>query len=280
MSPEKQISHLDSQMVHSTPDHFDRYLAGVDDSIQQLATMFDDHWATSNGLESPQSQETDTIMEDAVDKLAEDGPSYNLGWVDIYLPDANLRSGSPVHGGMDIDGDPTESSDIEIIEDDSDGTQTILQVNRRLKMIGNTMIDEHIHAIVENATNGLTATRALADILIDNRNILRGYANMAIRAGSSITPPPSALLFQNVLTSKCRPPHEWWKLSYAQLDDEVDDNVEHADMGFEVCCSVAASAEPKSFAEALHRPDVEQWHQAALEELAAHQSNGTALMAL
>jgi hypothetical protein len=30
-----------------------------------------------------------------------------------------------------------------------------------------------------------------------------------------------------------------------------------------------------SFAEALRRPDTEQWHQAALEELAAHQSNGT-----
>ena len=33
--------------------------------------------------------------------------------------------------------------------------------------------------------------------------------------------------------------------------------------------------EPLAFAEALTRPDAEKWRQAALEELAAHQSNHT-----
>ncbi|KAG1804574.1 hypothetical protein EV424DRAFT_1544604 [Suillus variegatus] len=136
----------------------------------------------------------DDMRKDDIIDLCDDDPVYDLGWGDGFKEvidlsadqpsddrysndDANPRSGSPVRGGMDIDGDWTQSLDIEIIEDDSDGTQTILRVNCRLKTIGNTMTDEHIRAIVENATNGLTATRAPANILIDNRNLLGGYAN-------------------------------------------------------------------------------------------------------
>ncbi|KAH7904337.1 hypothetical protein BJ138DRAFT_1106914 [Hygrophoropsis aurantiaca] len=38
---------------------------------------------------------------------------------------------------------------------------------------------------------------------------------------------------------------------------------------------VGSSGEPLTYAEALRRPDAEQWRQAALEELAAHKSNGS-----
>ena len=39
-------------------------------------------------------------------------------------------------------------------------------------------------------------------------------------------------------------PREWWKLSNAQLDDEVDDEIEDADMGYEIACSTVSMAEP------------------------------------
>ena len=66
-------------------------------------------------------------------------------------------------------------------------------------------------------------------------------------------------------------PREWWKLSPAQLDNphqmkESDD---------ELAMSASLLDEPLTFAEALTRPDAEKWRQAALEQLAAHQTNGT-----
>ena len=70
-------------------------------------------------------------------------------------------------------------------------------------------------------------------------------------------------------------PREWWKLSNAQLDDEVDDDIEEAEMGYEIALSCVSNAEPLSYAEALRRPDAEQWRHAALEELNAHSTNGT-----
>src|SRR5437660_3004256 len=43
----------------------------------------------------------------------------------------------------------------------------------------------------------------------------------------------------------------------------------------EIAFSFAFADEPLSFAEAMHQPDADKWRQAALEELGAHQSNGT-----
>ena len=43
----------------------------------------------------------------------------------------------------------------------------------------------------------------------------------------------------------------------------------------ELVMSASLPDEPLTFAEALIRPDAEKWRQAALEELAAHQTNGT-----
>jgi len=66
-------------------------------------------------------------------------------------------------------------------------------------------------------------------------------------------------------------PREWWKLSPAQLDEPE----EMEDSDDELAMSTSLPDEPLTFAEALTRPDAEKWRQAALEELAAYQSNGT-----
>ena len=59
------------------------------------------------------------------------------------------------------------------------------------------------------------------------------------------------------------------------MDLDIDDDIEDADIAYEVAYSSTAAAEPLSYSEALRRPDVEQWKQAALEELNAHSTNGT-----
>jgi hypothetical protein len=55
----------------------------------------------------------------------------------------------------------------------------------------------------------------------------------------------------------------------------VDDDIEDAEMGYEIALSTVSNAEPLSYAEALRRPDAEQWKHAALEELNARSTNGT-----
>jgi len=75
--------------------------------------------------------------------------------------------------------------------------------------------------------------------------------------------------------TRTKPREQWWKLSNAQLDDEVDDEIEDADMGYEIACSTVSMAEPLSYAEVMRHSDTEQWKEAALEELNAHSTNGT-----
>ena len=59
------------------------------------------------------------------------------------------------------------------------------------------------------------------------------------------------------------------------MDSDIDDDIEDADIAYEVAYSSTSAAEPLSYSEALRRPDAEQWKQAALEELNAHSTNGT-----
>jgi hypothetical protein len=59
-------------------------------------------------------------------------------------------------------------------------------------------------------------------------------------------------------------------LNQQQLTD-----IEDAEMAYEIALSTVSNAEPLSYAEALRRPDAEQWKHAALEELNAHSTNGT-----
>jgi len=84
--------------------------------------------------------------------------------------------------------------------------------------------------------------------------------------------PPSAVKIGARLPMHNRQkPREWWKLSPAQLDesDEMEDSDD------ELAMFASLPDEPLPFAEALTCPDAEKWRQATLEELAAHQSNGT-----
>ena len=39
-------------------------------------------------------------------------------------------------------------------------------------------------------------------------------------------------------------PREWWKLSAAQLDSDIDDDIEDADIAYEVAYSSTSTAEP------------------------------------
>jgi len=55
----------------------------------------------------------------------------------------------------------------------------------------------------------------------------------------------------------------------------MDDDTEDADLAYEIAFSTSSAAEPLSYTEALRRPDAEEWKQAALEELNAHNTNGT-----
>lgn len=50
----------------------------------------------------------------------------------------------------------------------------------------------------------------------------------------------------------------------------MDDEEEDADLALST-----STAEPRTYAESTRRPDAQHWHQAALDELAAHESNGT-----
>ena len=86
--------------------------------------------------------------------------------------------------------------------------------------------------------------------------------------------PPSPIGIAARLPRTRTKPREWWKLSNAQLNDEVDDNIEDADMAYEIACSTAISiTEPLCYAEDMRRPDAEQWKQAALEELNVFKSH-------
>jgi len=50
---------------------------------------------------------------------------------------------------------------------------------------------------------------------------------------------------------------EWWKLSAAQLDSDIDDDIEDTDLAYEVAYSSTSAAEPLSYSKALRRPDAE-----------------------
>jgi len=79
-------------------------------------------------------------------------------------------------------------------------------------------------------------------------------------------------LSEQLSSTLCASSKFWLEqLSPAQLDESE----EMEDSDDELAMSASLPDEPLTFAEALTRPDAEKWRQAALEELAAHQSNGT-----
>jgi hypothetical protein len=59
--------------------------------------------------------------------------------------------------------------------------------------------------------------------------------------------PPSPVGIGARLPRRARTkPREWWKLSNAQLDDDVDDDIEDADLCYEIALSTVSSHEPLS----------------------------------
>jgi len=59
------------------------------------------------------------------------------------------------------------------------------------------------------------------------------------------------------------------------LDSDIDEDIENADIAYEVAYSSTSAAEQLSYSKALRHPDAEQWKQATLEELNAHSTNDT-----
>lgn len=79
------------------------------------------------------------------------------------------------------------------------------------------------------------------------------------------------------------PPGEWWKVRQstpvieesADEDDDEDEEYEDADTHHSEAAQAASSSDPKSFAEALRRPDAAQWREAAQKEFDDLIANGT-----
>ncbi|KAG1721097.1 uncharacterized protein EDB91DRAFT_1088581 [Suillus paluster] len=76
MSPETRIETLDSRIGDLTPDEYERSFAGVEESIQELAAMFD----KSRGMSKPSTPERSADLDKEVDGLVDNSPSYDLGW--------------------------------------------------------------------------------------------------------------------------------------------------------------------------------------------------------
>ncbi|KAG1781326.1 hypothetical protein EV702DRAFT_1193506 [Suillus placidus] len=126
----------------------------------------------------------------------EEGPAYDLGWG--VQATAKLRSSSPLTpmpsspAPMDLDYDDRRPSPKEEdLYNARPAEQSMLQENRRLKAIGNDMSDKHMHAIVENAVHGLNSSRVPAQILMENRHILGGFAEARNRVTEVGKPKPT-----------------------------------------------------------------------------------------
>ncbi|KAG2746278.1 hypothetical protein P692DRAFT_20876386 [Suillus brevipes Sb2] len=141
----------------------------------------------------------------------DDGPTYDLGWgqpvdtptvgdvalaaetddvIDLTSDDIVSRA-SVVDQDEDII-DLTEDDGLSPLsqvtsqpgnkemvapEGDTTGAELLHRINRRLKMIGSTMDDDHAQAIVENAVLGSTDDRVPAAIVLENRQLLGWFSD-------------------------------------------------------------------------------------------------------
>ncbi|KAG1778644.1 hypothetical protein EV702DRAFT_1196155 [Suillus placidus] len=90
-----------------------------------------------------------------IDLTGDDGPSYDLGWGSqpLSLP-GSAQSSS---GGIEIDVKPDMAS----LDYDPTVAKLINCINQQMKAIGNTLDDEHAHAIVQNAAVARLVLRCL-----------------------------------------------------------------------------------------------------------------------
>ncbi|EGN96039.1 hypothetical protein SERLA73DRAFT_76038 [Serpula lacrymans var. lacrymans S7.3] len=70
-----------------------------------------------------------------------------------------------------------------------------------------------------------------------------------------------------------KPPREWW-LQHRKPTPAIDSDSDSESDGIQMA-HFGDSAEPRSFADAMRRPDADKWREAAMEELQAHERNGT-----
>ena len=71
----------------------------------------------------------------------------------------------------------------------------------------------------------------------------------------------------------CQQPQKWWKLSPAQLVDNDSDDSDNKEAGI-AHCFATNTVHPRLFRDVMKWNDAAGWRQAALIELAAHQTNG------
>ncbi|KAG1766484.1 hypothetical protein EV702DRAFT_1050659 [Suillus placidus] len=122
----------------------------------------------SNNLGSgtlPNSQDNDLTDED--------GPPYDLGWGS--RPSSPL-SAPPSPGPMDLNVEDDRATSLDNLDAHA-AEQLMNRINRRLKAIGNTLDNEHVHAIVKNAVHGLNDSRAPGQVLMDNRQLLGWFTD-------------------------------------------------------------------------------------------------------
>ncbi|KAG0701030.1 hypothetical protein DFH29DRAFT_876209 [Suillus ampliporus] len=122
------------------------------------------------------------IPQDVIDPTDEE-PSYDLGWGEVRVTSRCPSPLSPLPDSsapMDLDCDIRDTSPVHYGSETEDA---ILRENRRLKAIGNDM-NQHVHAIVENAVHRLDYSRAPGQILMENRHVLGGFAEAQNRVTS------------------------------------------------------------------------------------------------
>ncbi|KAG1797827.1 uncharacterized protein HD556DRAFT_1440787 [Suillus plorans] len=122
--------------------------------------------------ETPEPSARLPMEEEVIDLTKEDSPVYDLRWGSMADGKETAKSGcsSPIR--MDMDVHSTSPSNHAREAEDK-----IFRMNRLMKVIGNDMTDEHVHAIVENAVYRLKDSRIPDQILFDNRRIFGMFAD-------------------------------------------------------------------------------------------------------
>ncbi|KAG1852168.1 hypothetical protein F4604DRAFT_1933734 [Suillus subluteus] len=146
------------------------------------------------------SSDEQPMDEDSAESEDEDSLAYDLGWC-VGATGANqdvidLTRSSP--GPMDLDRDELPGGTTEhgsassaghfmfhynrptmpvVNKPSSPAERRVFWTNCQMKAIGHDMLDQHVHAIVENAVHGLNSDQVPAQILMANRRVLDTFAD-------------------------------------------------------------------------------------------------------
>ncbi|KAG1840757.1 hypothetical protein F4604DRAFT_1939956 [Suillus subluteus] len=162
------------------------------------------------------SSDEQPMDEDSAESEDEDSLAYDLGWgigatstnqdvIDLTDDNGLTSQGNNVidltrssPGPMDLDRDELPGGTREhgsassaghfmfhynrptmpvVNEPSSPAERKVFRTNRQMKAIDHDMLDQHVHAIVENAVHGLNSHRVPAQILMANRRVLDTFAD-------------------------------------------------------------------------------------------------------